>query len=139
MSQQRYGFFIPPYGYVYDGAVWEEELKFTPDPTKAAINKSFVKQADAQSYLDAIIGRYPTAQLAKYVMKATADLIPNKSPEERQAELVAEYADRIALYSTLTAKYDLLETPSDWEAIDVTEWTQYTALKQRLALFGLLP
>lgn len=138
MSQKRYGIFIPPFGYVYDGAVWEEQLKFTPDATKAAINKSYVHQADAQSYVDAINSRYPTAQLAKFVMQASAELIPNKSPEERQKELEDEYAPMKAEYYELFNKYEGY-SPAEWETIPTQEWKRYTAIKHRLQIFGLLP
>jgi hypothetical protein len=140
MKQVRYGIFIPPFGYVYDGAVWEQQ-RFTQDPTKACLGKSFKSREAAIAACDDLARNsedYKMAQVAVYTVTTTVELAPMVSPEDRIAERTKEYAPTIELYKTLTAKYDAM-SGKEVEDLPKKVWADYTRLKMQLAMLGILP
>lgn len=141
MSIKRYGVFIPPFGYLYDGAAWET-LRFTADATKAALGKSYTKIEAALELIEAIRRQknedYKQVQLAIYKVQATAEVEQAVDAVEALQQLrIKEFAPQLDEYKKLKASYDSM-TVSEVDSLSDKTWKYYKGLERKLLLLALI-
>lgn len=141
MTAKRYGVFIPPFGYVYDGAPWET-LRFTPDAAKAVLGKSYTRVEAALEYIEAIKRQkneeFKTVQLAVYKVTATAEVEQAVDAKESlQTSRATQYARQLGEYKALKASYDAMSA-KEVDQLSESVWKHYKGLERRLLLLELI-